>query len=220
MPTDRRTWFKAVLDPMERISEVLFGLIMVLTFTGSLSVASADRASASAMLIAALGCNLAWGIIDGGMYLMARLHEQGRKLLALRAVRDAADLMAAHRMITDELPPLLAPLIPLEQLESMRQRLRQLPEPPERPLASRRDWIGAAAVSLLVFLSTFPVVIPFILFSEVRLALRLSHAVAMAMLFVCGYAFGRCTGIRPWAVGVTMIAVGGVFAALAIVLGG
>jgi hypothetical protein len=61
MPTDNRAWFKAVLDPMERISEVLFGLIMVLTFTSSLSIASADRASTRSMLIAALGCNLAWG---------------------------------------------------------------------------------------------------------------------------------------------------------------
>jgi VIT1/CCC1 family predicted Fe2+/Mn2+ transporter len=73
---------------------------------------------------------------------------------------------------------------------------------------------------LLVFLSTFPVVIPFILFDEVKLALRLSHAVAMAMLFACGYAFGRCIGVRPWAIGIAMIAVGGTFAGLAIVLGG
>ncbi len=34
---------KRVLEPNERISEVLFGLIMVLTFTGSLSVAEAAR---------------------------------------------------------------------------------------------------------------------------------------------------------------------------------
>ena len=32
---------KRVLEPIERIAEVLFGIIMVLTFTGSLSVAEA-----------------------------------------------------------------------------------------------------------------------------------------------------------------------------------
>ena len=32
-----------ILDPEERIAEVLFGLIMVLSFTGSLSVADAGR---------------------------------------------------------------------------------------------------------------------------------------------------------------------------------
>jgi len=34
---------KGLLDPVERISEVLFGLIMVLTFIGWLSVAEAGR---------------------------------------------------------------------------------------------------------------------------------------------------------------------------------
>jgi hypothetical protein len=36
---------KPVLDPMERISEVMFGLIMALTFTCTLGVATADVAA-------------------------------------------------------------------------------------------------------------------------------------------------------------------------------
>lgn len=52
---------KRVLDPMERLSEVLFGLIMVLTFTGSLGAATAGREEIRTMLIGAIGCNLAWG---------------------------------------------------------------------------------------------------------------------------------------------------------------
>ena len=54
---------KRVLDPIDRISEVLFGLIMVLTFTGSLSVTEAGRESIRTMLIGALGCNLAWELL-------------------------------------------------------------------------------------------------------------------------------------------------------------
>jgi hypothetical protein len=61
-----------VLEPGERISEILFGLIMALTVTGTTSVVTADRFQIRTMLIAALGCNVAWGIIDAGMYLMAR----------------------------------------------------------------------------------------------------------------------------------------------------
>jgi hypothetical protein len=41
MPDDPVKSTKHVLEPNERIAEVLFGLIMVLTFTGSLSVAEA-----------------------------------------------------------------------------------------------------------------------------------------------------------------------------------
>jgi len=63
-----------VLEPVERISEILFGLIMALTITGdAVSVATSDHFQIRTMLLAALACNLAWGIIDGGMYLMARL---------------------------------------------------------------------------------------------------------------------------------------------------
>ena len=67
-----------VLEPVERLSEILFGLIMALTITGAVSVATADRFTIRTTLFAALGCNLAWGIIDAGMYLMARLGERGR----------------------------------------------------------------------------------------------------------------------------------------------
>ncbi len=76
-----------VLEPIDRVSEVLFGLIMVLTFTGSLSVAEAGRDDVRAMLVGALGCNLAWGIIDAILYLMGCLAEKGRNLATFRPSR-------------------------------------------------------------------------------------------------------------------------------------
>ena len=209
-----------VLDPMERISEILFGLIMVLTVTGALSVATEDHPDIRTMLIGAIGCNLAWGIIDGGMYLMACLNERGSNILTLRSVRDAADAAAAQRAIADALPPLLASVLPPEQLELMRQRLSRLPEPRAHPEITRTDALGAMAVVLLVFLSTFPVVIPFIFIGDAKLALRLSNAIAIAMLFLCGYAFGRCAGLPPWPTGLSMVVVGGVLVGGAIALGG
>jgi hypothetical protein len=205
---------------MDRISEVLFGLIMVLTTTSALSVVTQDRAQIRAMLVGALGCNLAWGIIDGGMYLMARLNERGRNILTLRALRNAADPGTAQRIIADALPPLAASALSPEQLQLMRQKMLQMPEPPARPRLTKNDWLGAVAVCLLVFLSTFPVVIPFIFVGDVRLALRASNAVAIAMLFLCGYAFGHRAGLRPWGMGISMVAVGGALVGVAIALGG
>jgi hypothetical protein len=72
-----------VLEPIERISEVLFGLIMVLTITGSISVAEAGRETVRTMLIGALGCNLAWGLIDAVMYLMGALSRQAAGIRAV-----------------------------------------------------------------------------------------------------------------------------------------
>ena len=104
---------KRVLNPMERISELLFGVIMALTFTCSLGVATADDIKIQTMLIGALGCNLAWGIIDPGIYLITQVHDQGRKIQTLRAMRKAPDLDAAQRIIADALPPLLASIFTL-----------------------------------------------------------------------------------------------------------
>jgi hypothetical protein len=61
---------KRALEPVERTSEVWFGLIMVLTFTCSISVNQAGRQEVRTLLIGAIGCNLAWGIIDSFMYLL------------------------------------------------------------------------------------------------------------------------------------------------------
>jgi len=205
---------------MDRISEVLFGLIMVLTCTSTISVVTADRIQIRTMLIGALGCNLAWGIIDAGMYLMARLHEQGRNILMLRAAREASAPEAAQAAIAGALPPLLASVLTQEQLELMRQKLRQLPEPPMRPSLTKKDWVGAVAVCLLVFLSTLPVAIPFMLTNDARLALRVSNAIAIVMLFLCGYLFGRHAGLRPWLSGLSSVAIGSVLVLVAIALGG
>ena len=95
--------FKRVLDPIDRVLEVLGGVIMVLTFTNVLSVSHAGEADVRAMQIGALGCNLAWGIIDGVMYLLNSLAARGRELDVLRTVRAACGPNEAQRVLADEL---------------------------------------------------------------------------------------------------------------------
>ena len=211
---------KRALEPYDRVSEVLFGLIMVLTFTGSLAIAEAGREDIRTMLIGALGCNLAWGIIDGVLYLMGCLAEKGKGLLTLRAVRKATEPMKAQRIIADALPPLVASILQPVELETMRQRLSELPEPPDRATLRKEDWMGALAVFLLVFLSTFPVVIPFLFMKNAMLALRMSNAIAIGMLFLTGCAFGRITGRRPWTMGISMVILGAILVAITMALGG
>jgi VIT1/CCC1 family predicted Fe2+/Mn2+ transporter len=209
----------SILDPIDRVSEVLFGLIMVLTSTHTVSVVSAGRPEIRTMILAALGCNLAWGIIDAGLYVLGRIDERGRNLLTLRAVREAADPTEARRLIANALPKALSRL-PEEHLEPMRREVLRLPEPPQRPGPTREDTLGALAVCLLVFLSTFPPVIPFLLWGDVQTALRISNAVAIVMMFVCGYAYARGTGLRPWLTGLVMVAIGFALVGIAIALGG
>ena len=52
---------KRVLEPIERISEFLFGLIMVLTLTCTFNAVGANRCSVRTLLMEALGCNVTYG---------------------------------------------------------------------------------------------------------------------------------------------------------------
>jgi hypothetical protein len=192
---------------------------MVLTFTGSLSIAEAGRTDVRDMLIAALGCNLAWGIIDGALYIMAMLAERSRKLAVYRGVREAADVPRARQVLAT-FSPVLASVMQPAELERIRERLNQLPPPPERAQLHASDWKGALEVCLLVFLSIGPVAVPFMIIEDPSTALRASNGVAVMMLFGAGAAYGRAIGRRPWVVGISMVSLGIVLVALTIALGG
>ena len=215
---------KRVLEPAERISEVLFGLIMVLTFTGSLSVAEGyggpQTGDVRAMLIGALGCNLAWGVIDGLFYLMGCLAEKGRNLATYKAVLASTSPQQARDLIAGALPPVIVSLLKPAELDSLRERALALPEPPRHVRLDFRDWWGAFGVFLLVFVSTFPVAVPFMVLTRLGWAMRLSNLVAIAMLFLAGYAYGRVIHRSPLAIGAVAVFVGMVIVTFTIALGG
>lgn len=208
-----------VLDPIDRISEVLFGVIMALTFTCTFGVGTADDIKTRTMLLGALGCNLAWGFIDGAVYVLTRIHIQSRRIGLLSSLRRASDLSAARRAMGEALHPAVASTISDQQLELTIQTLREAPLVAS-PRLTARDGVGALAICLICFLSTLPIAAPFLLVDKPRLALRLSNAIAIVMLFVCGYAFGYRSGLRPLRAGISMVAFGAVMIAVAIALGG
>ena len=207
------------LDPLDRISEILFGLIMALTITNSLGIAQHGDADIKTLLAGALGCNLAWGAIDAAMYLMVQFSDRSRAILSLESLRRAAEGSEARRIIAEALPPVVASALREDDLDRIDQRLRALPNLSKQPLR-REDWLAAIGVFLLVFLSTFPVVIPFMFVGNAWLALRISNAVAVGMLFLSGYALGRHSGTSPWKVGLAMIALGVMLVLVALALGG
>lgn len=208
-----------LLEPVERISEALFGLIMVLTFTGTLSIA-AERAEVREMLIGALGCNLAWGMIDGIFYLMGTLAEKGRKVMTLLALRSAASPADGQRVLADALPEVLAETVTPAELETLRARLVGNAELPTQARLQGRDWLAALSVFAWVFAVTFPVAIPFLFMTDADLALRVSNGIAVAMLSVVGYAYGRCIGRNPWGTAALTVVCGAVIVAATIALGG
>src|SRR2546429_3172251 len=88
-----------VLSPVDRVSEMLFGLFMALTFVGAVSVAEAGREHIRDMLVAALGCNLAWGLVDAMMYVVRTVTDRGRSLMLVHSVRAAPDAETGRSFI-------------------------------------------------------------------------------------------------------------------------
>ncbi len=208
------------MEPVERISEFLFGLITVLTFTTTIDATGFDRGNVHNMLLAALGCNLTWGIIDAFFYLLDCLGKRGRGAVLLKHLHGTSDPAAGKDLIEGELPPLIASLLPPDEFESLRRQLIQLPESASQPRLALKDWVGALGVFLLVFLSMFPIAVPFIVVRDARLALRISNGIALVLLFLAGYSFGRVSNNDPWRAGIVMVVVGVAVVAIANLLGG
>jgi len=209
-----------ILDPLDRNAEILFGLFMCLTFTGTLSAATAGREEVRTMMIAAIGCNAAWGMVDAVMYILRALVERGHVLTLVRAVRHASDPARQRAIIASRLAPVMLRGIGDEGLERIRAEIHGLPEVPARPALDWQDFRAAGLIFALVFLSTFPLVLPFVFFDELPRAMRVSAAIAIAMLFFCGYTWGKHAGMRPWRVGTAMVTIGVVVEAAIIALGG
>ncbi len=209
-----------VLDPIERVSEVIFGLLMAMTFIGSLSVATAGREEVRTMMITALGCNLAWGLADAVMYLVRTVTERTRNRVLLARLRGGSDAVAGQALVADALPPRIAAAAGTDGLELLRRRLVEQPAPPVQSHLGLDDFKGALGVFLLVVLATFPVVVPFMLFDQAAPAVRVSNFVALGMLFLSGWILARHAGGSRWRGGAAMAVVGAVLMAAIMALGG
>jgi hypothetical protein len=216
--TERR---EPVLDTVERVSEMCFGLFMALTFVGAVSVATAGQEDpARTMLVTALGCNLAWGLVDAVMYLVRTITTRGRKITTVLAVRAAADAASGVKVLRDALPPLARTLLGDAELEAVRARIVARTDLPERPRLNAADWAGAVGIFIIVVATTFPVALPFVIVKDLPLAMLISRILTIAMLFGGGFALGRFAGYGGWKEGLSMTALGLALTVAIIALGG
>ena len=186
---------RGLLDPIDRVSEVMFGLLMAVSIVGAVSVATAGQQEVRMALAAAFGCNLAWGLVDAVMYLVRTLTERNRNLSLAKRVT-GAPAEDGRRVIAASLPEHVAAIVGDAEVEAMRQRLLALPPP--RGGLHAEDYLAALGIFLLVVLATFPIVIPFLVIDDAGRAMQASRLITVAMLFVAGFALGRYAGhARP-----------------------
>ncbi|MDH4115162.1 MAG: hypothetical protein OEU89_06795 [Burkholderiaceae bacterium] len=209
-----------VLDVVDRVSEMLFGLFMALTFVGAVAVAESGRDEVRAALHAALGCNLAWGLADAVMYLVRTITARGKALTLIRGVQAAASPEAGRRLIESSLRRVMTRLVSDVEIEAIRGRVVAMRDVPERPTLRAGDFLAAFAVFLIVVGSTFPVALPYMIFQDIGTAKAVSRTVALAMLFFGGFALGRFAGYGGWKAGLMMAGLGTLLVGAIIALGG
>ena len=208
-----------LLDPVDRISEIIYGLIMAVTIVGTLSIATAGPDEMRTVTLAAFGCNLAWGLVDAVMYLVQTLSERNRNYVLAKRIR-SADVQTAHRLIVRALPKSVSALAGPDEIEDLRRRLERKHVATHATLKPG-DYLAALCLFLMVVIATFPVVVPFTLTSDAMLAMRLSRLIALIMLFLAGFALGRYAGhARPFLSGVTMAVLGAALIVAVKALGG
>ncbi|HEX6892409.1 MAG TPA: VIT1/CCC1 transporter family protein [Chryseolinea sp.] len=210
----------AVLNPVDRVSEVLFGLIMVLTFTGAISIATDGRQEIRELLWAALGCNVAWGLVDAIMYLMNVVLERGHGVTVIKRIMNSKTRESSRLILKEEIQPLVAALLTDEELDQLSDRLKKVPQPSNRHLITLADLFAGLQIFLLVFLCTLPVALPFAFFQDVGLAIRASNGVALMLLFIGGYMLAGYAGFRRFATAGIYVIIGVLLVAITMALGG
>lgn len=209
------------LDPASRLGEVLFGLIMALGFTAAVRI-SGEQTTSRELLVAIAGCNLAWGIVDGVMYVLGNLFERGRRVRVIRDVAAAPSEDAALEAIGRELD---GPLLDLTSEAERRQLALWVLDvsrhaTPEPTRVRAEDLLGGVAVCVLIVLATIPVLVPFALVDEVEIAVRLSNGVAIGELALLGAKWGSVVGGSPLRISLGLTAVSMVLVGVTIALGG
>jgi hypothetical protein len=217
-----RRFVSRYLDPASRLGEVLFGLIMVLTMTltAGLTVAEAKE-GVRQLLLAAIGCNVAWGLIDAVMYLMNCITVRNGKIRLIEAVQRAPDVASALSLVRNEIEPELQELLDPDDAEQMnRSVLKHIANVRiSRTKLTREDLYGATACFWLVFISCLPAALPFFFFSRPHLALRVSNFLLIALLFLVGQKWAQYAGTNRLLAGLAMVALGLMLVGVAILLG-
>jgi len=211
------------LDPASRLGEVLFGLIMVLgaTLTAGLSVGE-GQAGVRQLLQAALGCNIAWGIIDGIMYVMNCMTARAEKARLIEAIQHAPGPQAALEIVRCEIEPRFEALTAPADREALCGSILTYLAHSEAPTTAvaKDDLYGALACFWLVVISCLPVAVPFLIFAEPARALRVSNMLLIVMLFFVGRKWAQYAHTNRLLAGLAMVAVGLVLVGVAILLGG
>jgi hypothetical protein len=213
-----RTW----LSPQDRLAEAICGIVMVLSVT-AYTRAAMEEPSSTAFLVAILGCNAAWGLVDGGTYVFGSIQTRGRRLMIRRSLSGATGPVQAERHAREVMEEALGEWLPEGE---RRERVvawaieAARAAPPEKPGVRKEDLLAGLACFCLMFFGTLPLAAPYLLLRDLDRAILVSQGVAVLMLFLLGRQWGALSGFRPIRAGLLFTIIGLALSGVTQFLGG
>lgn len=220
-----------MLDPIDRLSETIYSVLILLTFTLAFRVILHNAYPATIiaedyadeLIVTAFGAILAWGLIDGLMYALMELFQRGERHRLLQQIQSAPSEQDALDAIAEEFDYILEPIAGEAERQALYRNVHiQLRTSEPRPVGLRReDFSGALGCVVVSLLAVLPSFAPLVLFRDnLELGIRISNLVSFVVLFSAGYSWGRHTGANPWRTGLLLVAAAALMVAIALPLGG
>lgn len=211
------------IDPTDSLGETLFGLIMALTITaGARLLSQSTDFDPREMIVAMIGCNVAWGVIDAVLYLIGSVFSRNRRVQFVRRLRATRNDLEAMTEIREEFGLEDEPALSDADREAFHRVVLEIMRHAgtERARLRLGDFQAALVIVLVVSLTAVPGVLPLLFIEDGHRALVLANALQIFLLFFVGYRWARHTGSNPWRGGMMILALGVGLVAVAVALGG
>jgi VIT1/CCC1 family predicted Fe2+/Mn2+ transporter len=219
---------KKYLSPSDRLTEIITSIIMTMAVIGATRIGiGANNNNFHVIFYAAIGCDIAWGMIDAVLYIFSELMDRGRHALFLKSVQAIQDKDKAIEFITkkveEEMDPAILEHFNHEDRIQLSQKVVQFSSKmtPVNVHISKDDVFGAISIFVVVICTGLVLLIPFVLFSgDITFASRISEIIALILLFLIGYRWAKTTNRPKIQTGIIMALLGVVIDVIVILLGG
>ncbi len=170
-------------------SEPMFGVIMVVCFTSVLrAYPNLAEKVIGTVLLSALFCCIAWGLVDGIFYAWEAHYELDKKKKLQARVRAASDPEKTRELVEDDLGDSIVDFMDEADKEQIYQIIEKKVHKVDLGGVSIKEDVTTVLIAFgLVVGSSIIVMLPFLLFSPVMTALKISNVTGIFLLFFMGF---------------------------------
>ena len=224
----KKNEMKKYLSPSDRLTEIITGIIMTTAVIGATRIGiGSGHTDFLIIFSAAMGCDIAWGLVDGVLYIFGELTDRGRHVQLLKNLKSIQDETTAIELVVKKIEEELDSPILQHFSRDDKVRISQgvvkfsTKITPENVHVSKKDVFGGITIFFLDVCAGLVLLIPFfILPNQMVIATRISMVIALILLFLIGYKWAKITNRPKVQTGLIMMFLAIAIDVIVIILGG